>query len=116
MSKYIDIVKIMRDNKELNLILDIDIEYKKQYSWQHIVTKHICKMVDDELFLDNGNSIWTFELNEKEGREKTARRFHNELFEHNRFIHINPRKVKNVVIKVTINDYSFFLNKRGWRV
>ena len=108
MSKYIDIVKIMRENKKFSLKLDIMIEYKENYSWDRCVVNYLCSVENNTLFLDNGDRVITFDLYEKEGREKTAKRFHEMLFDGIKF----SKKAKKVNIKITINDYLFWLKDR----
>lgn len=108
MSKYIDIVKIMRENDTFSLKLDIMIEYKENYSWDRYVVNYLCEVGDNVLFLYNGDRVITFDIYEKGGREKTAKRFHEMLFGDIKF----SRKAKKVNIKVTINDYSFWLKDR----
>lgn len=108
MSKYIDIVKIMRENEKFSLKLDIMIEYKENYSLDRYVGNYLCEVGDNVLLLDNGSSVLVFYLYEKEGREKVAKRFHERLFENIKF----SKKAKKVNIKITINDYSFWLKDR----
>lgn len=110
MSRYIDIVKIMRENKEFKLELEIK-EYKKNKLKGEINCSYDCVVYKNGISVVNKyNEINLFEVKEDESRSKSAKRFME-------FMYLYDMANKDTYkIKVTINDYSFFLNNRGWRV
>lgn len=103
MSKYIDIVGIVRDNDEFTLqVVIYDKKKENEISRSPILN---CESFSTGLLLVNGNHAEFFYY-EKESREMRAKRLC-------KFLRLN-RSNESVLVKIN-NDYSFWLDDREWR-
>lgn len=113
MSKYIDIVGIVRENDEFSLTIDIEEKLPK---WERgdgepfkSTTTYNCKVYRNGIgMVDKYNNLSIFHFFDY-GREELAKLFMRFLD----IYHITNKYWYE--IKVTVNDYSFLLDKRGWR-
>lgn len=112
MSKYIDIVGIARENEEFSLTIDIEEKlpkWRKENPFKRTLT-YSCKVYRNGIgVVDKHNNLSVFHFSDY-GREELAKLFM-------RFLDIyHMCRKEEYEIRVAINDYSFLLDKRDWRV
>lgn len=106
MSKYIDIVGIVKENKEFTLEIALyDAKREGELTRSNIIK---CESFSNGLLLVDTKKDYAWFFNyKKESREMRAKRL-------SKFLRLDYLNNRSVLVKVD-NDYSFWLDDREWR-
>ena len=116
MSKYIDIVKIMKEKKKFNIKIESNVSQWHMdgslSSYSALITGECLVFDNGVCFHHNGNAKFIY-FNEKESREDKAKKFTNRLCDTPVMAHLLQHHVEDV--KVSIDRDVFWLSNRDWR-
>lgn len=116
MSKYIDIVRIIKDKKKFNIKIEASAMKSSPDGTEmdSALVMGECLVFNNGVLVHHNNNAIFINLFSWESREDKAKKFTNNLCRTPMMAHLLQHHVENV--KVSIDNDVFWLNKREWRI